>query len=117
MTASEPAPLPVTPAGVRAPRARFQRSPAVVILLVSALVAIPLVVLSFVDAAGLRSLWDELHWIVSAVGAAIATTVSVQRADGRVRAVRAAGAMAFLLWMIATLLWASRDLLRMGGEP
>jgi signal transduction histidine kinase len=117
VTPSGRAQLSVAPARLAAPRSALLRSPAVAILLVSTLLAIPLIVLSILNTAGLRPLWDNLHWSETAIAAAIAAAVSIRGTVGRVRAVRIAGAVALLLWMIVNLLWAYLNLVGQATVP
>jgi len=114
---SRPAQLQVAPARFAAPRSVLLRTPAVAILLVSTLIAVPLMALSILDTAGLRALWDNLHWSETAVGAAIAGAVSVRGSVGRVRTVRIAGAVTLLLWMISNLLWGYLNLVGAATVP
>jgi signal transduction histidine kinase len=76
------------------------------ILALATLVALPLVLLSVADAGGLRVLWDDLHWCLTAIAAAAATAWSVRGTTGRVRVVRVAGAAALALRLVANLTWA-----------
>jgi hypothetical protein len=59
------------------------------ILVVAAIVSLPIMILSILDAGSLRLVWDNLHWSISATGAALAAAWSVRGATGRARAVRA----------------------------
>jgi hypothetical protein len=77
-------------------RGALPASPAIVVLATSALIAIPLIVLSLLDAGGLRSVWDDVHWGETAVGAAIASAAAGSGSVGRIRAVRIGGAIAEL---------------------
>ncbi len=110
MARSRPAQLSVPVGSFGASPIGLFRSPAVRVLVVATLVAAPLVILSIVDAGGLRTTWDDLHWSVSAIGAAIATALSIRGTVGRARLVRIAGAVAFALWLLANLSWAWLDL-------
>ena len=76
------------------------------VLAIGTIVAVPLIAFSLVNAGGLRVLWDNLHWSLTAVAAAIATAWSIRGTTGRIRTVRAAGAVAFALWLGANLTWA-----------
>jgi signal transduction histidine kinase len=82
------------------------RSPAILVLAASALIAVPLIVLSVLDIGGLRMFWGELHRSETAVAAAIASAIALSGSVGRVRTVRSAGAVALFLWMVANLVWA-----------
>jgi signal transduction histidine kinase len=117
VTQTGPAPLSVALPHGGAPGAAILRMPAVAILLVSTVIAIPLMTLSILDTAGLRSLWDNLHWSETAIGAAIAGVVSIRGSVGRVRTVRIAGATALLLWMVVNLLWAYLNLIGQATVP
>jgi signal transduction histidine kinase len=117
MTQSVPGPLSVALARVDAPRPVILRSPAIAILLVSTLIAIPLILLATLDTAGLRVLWDNLHWSETAVAAAIAAIVSIRGSVGRVRAIRTAGSIALTFWMIVNLLWAYLNLVGRATVP
>ena len=117
MTQSGPAQLSVAPAGFAAPRSAILRTPAVAILVVSTLIAVPLMVLSIFDTGGLRLLWNNLHWSETAVGAAIAAAISIRGSVGRARTIRIAGAIALLLWMITNLLWAYLNLIGQATVP
>jgi signal transduction histidine kinase len=64
------------------------------------------IVLSVLNAGGLRALWDNVHWSFTALAASIATAWSVRGTSGRVRSVRQAAAVAFALWLGANLTWA-----------
>ena len=76
------------------------------LLLISTVIAMPIIVLSIVNAGGLRPVWDNLHWSLMAIAASVATAWSVRGTTGRVRTVRQAGAVAFALWLGANLTWA-----------
>jgi signal transduction histidine kinase len=76
------------------------------VLVVSAALSLPFMILSIVDAGGMRLIWDNLHWSISAVGAAVAAAWSVRGTTARVRAVRIPAAAMLILWMLATLTWA-----------
>jgi signal transduction histidine kinase len=93
------------------------RSPAVAIVAISAAVALPLVVLSILDTAGLRPLWDNLQWTVSAIGAALATAVGIRGSIGRARTIRIAMAIAFGLGLIANLSFAYLNLVGRATIP
>src|SRR4029079_13766674 len=114
---SRPAQLQIAPARFAAPRSVLLRTPAVAILLVSTLIAVPLMALSILDTAGLRALWDNLHWSETAVGAETLGAVSVRGSVGRVRTVRIAGAVTLLLWMISNLLWGYLNLVGAATVP
>jgi signal transduction histidine kinase len=81
-------------------------STAVRILIVASLACLPLIALAIVASSSVRPVWDNVHWTVSAFGAAIATAWSVRGTTGRVRAVRRWGAIAFSLWFASTVTWA-----------
>ena len=98
-------------------RGALPASPALLVLAASALIAIPLIALSLLDAGGLRSIWDDVHWGETAVGAAIASALAVPGSVGRVRAVRIGGAIALCLWMIANLIWAFLDTIGQATVP
>ena len=93
------------PVGLR----QLLTDPAVRILLVAGLLSVALVALAWMAPAGERPRWEILHWSVSAVGAALAVGWSIRGSAGRVRAVRAWAAIAFVLWMLATLTWAAMN--------
>ena len=76
------------------------------VLALGTIVAVPLIALSLVNAGGLRMLWDNLHWSLTAVAASIATAWSIRGTTGRIRTVRKAGSVAFALWLGANLTWA-----------
>jgi hypothetical protein len=82
------------------------RSGAVRLLAAVVLLCLPFLVLSLVDAGGLRVVWDNVHWSVSAVGAVLAAAWSIRSTAGRVRWIRVLGASALLIWMLATFAWA-----------
>ncbi len=86
------------------------RSAAVRILVIATVASVPFALLSLLNAGDARGVWDNLHWSVSAVGAAAAAVVSIRGEQGRSRRVRQWGAVAFVLWMIATLAWAWMNL-------
>jgi signal transduction histidine kinase len=109
--------LSVVPARFAAPRSALLRTPAVAIIFVSTLIAVPLMVLSILDTGGLRLLWDNLHWSEAAVGSAIAAALSIRGSVGRARTIRTAGAIALLLWMIANLLWAYLNFIGQATVP
>ena len=115
MTPPGPALLSLTRLDV--PRAAVLRSPPIAILLLSLVIAVPLMILSILDTSGLRALWDNLHWSETAIAAAIATTLAVRGSVGRVRMVRIAGAIAFLLWMTVNLVWAYLNLVGKATVP
>jgi signal transduction histidine kinase len=89
------------------------RSPAVAIVAITAVIAVPLAVLSIFDVAGLRPLWDDLQWTAAAIGAALATTVGIRGSIGRERTIRIATAIAFGLGLVANL---SFDYLNLVGH-
>src|SRR5262249_4782061 len=76
------------------------------LLIVASLLAAPVLAASVVDLGQLRPLWDNLHWMGTAIAAAIATAWSVRGTTGRTRAVRSAAAIAFALWLLANTGWA-----------
>ena len=76
------------------------------LLVLATLLAVPVIGLAVANVGGLRALWDNLHWSFTALAASVATIWSVRGTHGRVRAVRAAGAGAFALWLGANLTWA-----------
>jgi hypothetical protein len=76
------------------------------VLAMGTIVAVPLIALSLVNAGGFRVAWDNLHWSLTAVAASIATAWSIRGTTGRIHTVRAAGAVAFALWLGANLTWA-----------
>jgi signal transduction histidine kinase len=76
------------------------------ILIAAVLICAPIMILSILNAGGLRLIWDNLHWSISAIAAVAATGWSVRSASGRTRAVRAAATAALALWAVATLWWA-----------
>ncbi|MBA2720807.1 MAG: HAMP domain-containing histidine kinase [Chloroflexi bacterium] len=84
----------------------LRASPAVRILQITAVGCLPVVILAILASPADRPAWDNLHWSISAVGAALATAWSVRGTTGRVRDVRTAGAAFLGLWMLATLNWA-----------
>jgi signal transduction histidine kinase len=73
---------------------------------VATIVALPFLVASIGDLGGLRSVWDNVHWVGTAVAAAVATAWSVRGTTGRARAVRGSAAIAFALWLAANIGWA-----------
>lgn len=85
--------------------------------MISALIAAPLVVLSILDVAGLRPLWNNLQWIDAAIGGAVATAVAVRGSAGRARTIRAAAAIAFGLGLVANLSFAYLNLVGLATEP
>jgi signal transduction histidine kinase len=87
-------------------RPTILRSPALAILSLTAAIVVPLALLSILDAGDLRAMWDNLQWSIAAIGAALATVVSVRGSIGRVRVIRTAGAFAFGLATLANLSWA-----------
>jgi signal transduction histidine kinase len=80
------------------------------ILVVAAIVSLPIMILSILDAGSLRLVWDNLHWSISATGAALAAAWSVRGATGRARAVRACATAALTLWAVGTVAWAWMNL-------
>ncbi|MDQ3128598.1 MAG: HAMP domain-containing histidine kinase [Chloroflexota bacterium] len=92
-------------------------SPAVRILIVTALLCLPIVALAILAAPGDRPIWDNLHSSISAIGAALASAWSVRTTSGRVRTVRTFGAIALGLWMLATLAWAAMTLTGTASVP
>ena len=76
------------------------------ILIAAALICAPLTLLSILNAGGLRLVWDNLSWSISATAAAVAAAWSIRSAAGRARAVRAAAAAVLGLWAMATVWWA-----------
>lgn len=76
------------------------------ILIAATLLSLPLMILAILATPAVRPIWDNLHWSVSAIGAALATAWSIRGTTGRARVVRRWGAVALGLWMLATLLWA-----------
>ncbi|MBA2380803.1 MAG: hypothetical protein H0V73_01715 [Chloroflexi bacterium] len=110
-------PPPLVDAGLIRDSTGRRRPPAsgpVRLLALAAIVCAVLLLLSVVDGAGLRLIWDNLHWSGSATAAAIATVWSIRGTGGRVRAVRTSAAVAFVLWMIANLAWAWLNLQGLG---
>lgn len=85
------------------------RAPIVLLALIAA-GSLPFIVLSLFDQAGNRLVWDNVHWSVSAVGAAGASLLSIRHATGRARRIRLHGSAMLVLWMIATLAWAWMNL-------
>jgi signal transduction histidine kinase len=81
-------------------------STAVRILVVTTLLCVPFMAIASFAAPAERPIWDNIHWLISALGAALATAWSVRGATGRARVVRAAGAGVLGLWMLATVVWA-----------
>src|SRR5262245_54838888 len=81
-------------------------SPAVRLLLIGTLLSLPFIACSIADVGGLRDLWDNIHWSLTALAASVATIVSVRGTSGRARAVRTRAAAAFALWLGANLTWA-----------
>ena len=94
MNQSGSAYLSVELEGAPGVRRAIVRSPAVAILGVSVAIAIPLVALSVFDVGGMRAAWDNLQWIETAIGAALAAAASVRGSTGRVRRIRMAGTLA-----------------------
>jgi signal transduction histidine kinase len=80
------------------------------ILVVAAIASLPIMILSILDAGSLRLVWDNLHWSISATGAALAAAWSVRGASGRARAVRACATAALTLWAAGTVAWAWMNL-------
>jgi signal transduction histidine kinase len=76
------------------------------LIVAATVVATPLLLASIVDLGGLRGLWDNLHWVGTALAAFVATAWSVRGTTGRVRAVRGSAAIAFGFWLAANLGWA-----------
>ena len=93
------------------------RSIAVRVLVVATIAALPFAGLSVLDLSGLRVVWDNVHWSISAVGAALAAVVAIRSEQGRARAVRQWGSGAFVLWMFATLAWAWMNLTGVATVP
>ena len=89
---------------------RFPSSPVVWILFAATLASAPLMILSILNAGGVRLVWDNLHWSISAIGAVLAAAWSVRGASGRARAVRASAAAALALWATGTVAWAWMNL-------
>ena len=79
------------------------RSPAVAIVAIAAVMTAPLIVLSILDVASQRTLWDNLQWTVAATGGVLATAVAVRGSTGRARTIRTAAAIAFGLGLVANL--------------
>lgn len=77
--------------------------PPVRILIGATLLCLPLVILAILAPPAVRPAWDNAHWSVVAIGAAIATAWSVRGTTGRVRVVRTCGAVVLALWLLATL--------------
>jgi signal transduction histidine kinase len=75
------------------------------VLAIAAALSAPFMLLSAIDAGGLRMLWDDLHWTGGSIAAAAAAVWSVRGTTGRVHAVRKYAALALISWMIANLLW------------
>ena len=100
----------ITPSiGSRVDR-RFLSSLAVWILVAATLASAPLMILSILNAGGVRLVWDNLHWSISAIGAVLAAAWSVRGASGRALAVRASAAAALALWASGTVAWAWMNL-------
>jgi signal transduction histidine kinase len=93
------------------------RSPAVAILAVATVIAIPLIALSILDVASLRPLWDNLQWTAAAIGAAFATAVGLRGSVGRARTIRIATAIAFGLGLVANLSFAYLNLVGRATIP
>jgi len=91
---------------LQAPAERTPASGPVRVLAVASGVAVLLIGLSLPNANGMRVLWDNLHWSLTAIAASIATAWSIRGTSGRIRTVRQSGAVAFALWLGANLTWA-----------
>jgi signal transduction histidine kinase len=81
-------------------------STAVRILVVATLLCVPFIAIAIFAAPDQRPMWDNFHWLISALGAALATAWSIRGTTGRARVVRSAGAGVLGLWMLATVAWA-----------
>jgi signal transduction histidine kinase len=92
------APLPIAarPSGFRGP-VRF--------LSLVGVASIPFVLASVLDAGGLRTQFDNVHWNLSAIGGTAAVIWAIRGTTGRIRTVRTAAAAALALWAVSTLLW------------
>jgi signal transduction histidine kinase len=114
-----PATVGALPVAAARPRAAdsTRRSPAMWILGASIVGSLPFVALSLANAGGSRVVWDNIHWSVSAIGAAIAIGWSIRGSTGRIRAVRFCGAAAFGLWALATVAWAWMNLIGTPSVP
>ena len=117
MTQSGSAYLSVELEGARGVRRAIVRSPAVAILGISVAIAIPLVALSVFDVGGMRATWDNLQWIETAIGAALAAAASVRGSTGRVRRIRMAGTVALALAVGANVSWAWLNLTGQAAVP
>jgi signal transduction histidine kinase len=87
------------------------------LLAIAALVALPLAILSLANAGGLRAVWDNLHWCLTALVASLATAWSIRGTTGRIRTVRTAAAVAFALWLAANLTWAALSAIGQASIP
>ena len=93
------------------------RSPAVAIVAIAAVIASPLIVLSTLDVAGQRTLWDNLQWTVAAIGGALATAIAIRGSTGRARTIRVAAAIAFGLGLVANLSFGYLHLVGLATVP
>jgi signal transduction histidine kinase len=91
--------------------------PAGRVILLGALLTAPLVVLAVSNAGGDRALWSNLQWSVASIFAFAATVVGARTASGRAGTIRRAGAVAFGLWMLATLTWGALALVGSTSIP
>ena len=93
-----------------APHERIVRRPsgsaAISVLAAATAVSVPFMVLAWFDRGSLQPVWNNIHWTISAVGAATAVGLSIRGSVGRTRSVRRSTAIALGLWMFATLAWA-----------
>jgi signal transduction histidine kinase len=93
------------------------RSGPVRLLAAVVLLCLPFLALSIVDAGGLRVLWDNVHWSVSALGAALVGGWSIRSTVGRVRSIRLLGTAWLVIWLLATIAWAGVNLSGDVGVP
>jgi signal transduction histidine kinase len=93
------------------------RAPGIWILVASTLASLPFIALSIANVGGSRVVWDNLHWSISSIGAALAIGWSIRGSTGRIRAVRSCGAGAFGLWALATASWAWMNLFGTPSVP
>ena len=87
------------------------------ILAVGALATVVLIALAHVNAWGLHLLWENVHWNVSAITAALAAGVATVRAQGRDRLVRAGAFGGLALWALYAATWSIETVLGIATFP
>lgn len=114
-----PTELSLDPHGGIRPRVSFAVSiePAIRVILLGAALSAPLIVLGIANTGGFRTLWNNLHWILSSAAAFGATLIGARTATGRAGTIRRASAVTFGLWMLANIAWALLALFEIASIP